>query len=63
MEKEIQDIIKLIDVTHSGFNRKSHDLKHKGLTFQCEFIGSNNEPYEYNIIEVTAEGIVKLSIN
>ena len=60
MEREINDIIKLIDVTHSGWNRKVHELVHKGLVFQCEFVGQNNEPYEYKIIEVSASGKVKL---
>ena len=59
MEREISDIIKLIDVTHTGYNRKTHDLVHKGLSFQCEFTGMNNEPYEYNIIEVSASGPVQ----
>ena len=58
MEREITEIIRLIDVSHTGWNRKVHALIHKGLVFQCEFIGKDNEPYEYKIVEVSASGKV-----
>lgn len=59
MEREISEIIRLVDVGHSGWNRKTHKLIHKGLTVQCEFIAKNDEPYEYKIVEVSASGKVK----
>ena len=58
MERNIDEIIKLIDVTHTGWNRKVHDFIRKALVFQCEFVGQNNEPYEYKINEVYSSGKV-----
>ena len=63
MERDLREIIRLIDVTHSGWNRKRHKLLHQGLVIQCEFTAKNDEPYEYKIVEVSASGKVKKGRN
>jgi hypothetical protein len=57
-EKPIEEIVKLVGISHSAYNRDSHKHEQQGLVFQCEFINEDSAPYEYRMVECCATGII-----
>ena len=52
--------IKLIDISHSGFNREEHqENKLRGMAFQAT---TNNVPHEYRAKEISSTGRVSSNL-